>query len=122
MLLLSDGEDESSGFDLDDALEFARRAGVQIYAIGLKKAVTERAARRVLRQFSEETGGRAFFVDELEQLPGIYREIQGELRSQYLFAYQSSSDRDESEFRIIEVEVEVDGKKAEVRTMRGYYP
>ena len=35
MLLLSDGKDESSRFSYEDTLEFARRAGVAIYSIGL---------------------------------------------------------------------------------------
>ena len=37
-------------------------------------------------------------------------------------AYQSSSVRDESEFRRVEVVAEEDGEKLEVRTMSGYYP
>lgn len=122
LLLLSDGEDESSGFAFDDALEFARRAGVQIYVIGLKEAVTKHGARKVLKQFADETGGRAYFVEDLAALPGIYAEIQTELRSQYLFAYQSTSRKGPAEFRAVKVVVEVDGKKADVRTMSGYYP
>lgn len=123
LLLLSDGEDESSRFDFDAAMELARRAGVTVYTIGLAEAVENRDARRVLRQLADETGGRAFFVDDLAELPSIYASIQEELRSQYLFAYQSTSSKDPSEFRRIEVEVRLpDGKKAEVRTMSGYYP
>jgi Ca-activated chloride channel family protein len=122
LLLLSDGEDETSSFALEDALEFARRAGVQIYVIGLKEAVTKHGARKVLSQFADETGGRAYFVADLGELPGIYAEIQRELRSQYLFAYQSTSRKDPSQFRAVKVLVEVDGKKADVRAMSGYYP
>ena len=96
---------------------------MQIYVIGLKEAVTKHGARKVLKQFARETGGRAFFVEDLGKLSAIYAEIQAELRSQYLFAYQSTSSKDPSEFRRIEVEVRLeDGKKAEVRTMSGYYP
>ncbi len=123
LLLLSDGEDESSRFDFDAAMELARRAGVTVYTIGLTEAVENRDARRVLRQLADETGGRAFFVTELTELESIYASIQEELRSQYLFAYQSTSSKDSSEFRRIEVEVRLpEGKKAEVRTMSGYYP
>ncbi len=67
-----------------------------------------------------ETGGRAFFVTAAAELPAIYDEIQRELRSQYLIAYQSTSSKDPSEFRRVEVSVDVPG--AEVRTMTGYYP
>ncbi len=120
LLLLSDGKDESSTFELEGALEYARRAGVTIYAIGLKEAELGRGGRKVLRELAEETGGRAFFVTAAAELPAIYDEIQRELRSQYLIAYQSTSSKDASEFRRVEVSVDVPG--AEVRTMTGYYP
>ena len=50
----------------------------------------------------------------------IYRAIQEDLRSQYLIAYQSSSDKGQDELRVVRVEVERRG--AEVRTVSGYYP
>ena len=120
LLLLSDGEDEASQFDLDGTLEVARRAGVTVYVIGLKEVSRDRSARKVLKRFAEETGGRAFFLEDLAELPGIYRSIQEELRSQYLLTYQSTSTKDSSEFRRIKVSVAQKG--VEVRTMAGYYP
>ena len=119
LLLLSDGQDESSGFAFDDTLEYARRAGVTIYAIGLGEAASERDHRKVLRKIAGETGGRAFFVDATSQLETIYAEIQEELRSQYLLVYQSTSSQDPAAFRRVEVKVE--GGR-EVRAMSGYYP
>ncbi len=121
LLLLSDGKDEASGFDFDGALEFARRAGVTLYTVGLKEA-SERGSRKVLRQLADETGGRSFFIADVAELEAIYASIQEELRTQYLIAYQSSSQGDDAEFRRIEVTVEADGEELEVRTMSGYYP
>ncbi len=120
LLVLSDGKDEASRFDLEATLEVARRAGVTIYVIGLKEVSRDRSARKVLRRFAHETGGRTFFIEDLSELPGIYRSIQEELRSQYLIAYQSTSTKDSSEFRRIKVSVAQKG--VEVRTMAGYYP
>lgn len=120
LLLLSDGEDETSLFDFEGAHEFAHRADVVIYAIGLKEASRRRSSRKVLRQLAAETGGRSFFIDDLEQLPGIYAMIQQELRSQYLIAYQSDSTKNRLDFRRVTVRVE--GKGREVRTISGYYP
>ncbi|MEM7353582.1 MAG: VWA domain-containing protein, partial [Acidobacteriota bacterium] len=119
LLLLSDGQDESSGFAFEDTLEYARRAAVTIYAIGLGEAVTKRGHRRVLTKIAEETGGRAFFIENVAALAAIYDEIEEELRSQYMLVYQSTSTRDPAAFR--RVEVKVDGGH-EVRTMAGYYP
>ena len=119
LLLLSDGQDESSGFAFEDTLEYARRAGVTVYTIGLGEAANQRAHRKVLRRIAEETGGRAFVVEAISQLEAIYAAIQEELRSQYLLVYQSTSTKDPAQFR--QVEVKVEGAD-EVRTMSGYYP
>ncbi len=124
LLLLSDGQDESSGFAFDDTLEYARRAGVTIYAIGLGEAAEKRAHRKVLQRIAGETGGRAFFVDATSELETIYAQIQEELRSQYLLVYQSTHMLDPQRgtsgtFRRVEVKVE---GGHEVRAMSGYYP
>jgi VWFA-related protein len=118
LLLLSDGVDEASRFAFENALETARRAGVTVYVIGLKELAADRDARRTLRDLANATGGRAFFLDSMDGLPAIYERIQQELRSQYLLVYQSESDKDENEFRRVEVKV----KGADVRTIAGYYP
>ena len=120
LLLLSDGNDEASSFSEEQAFEVARRSGVIVYAIGLKEVFEEKSARKVLERLSEETGGRAYFVDTLDELPPIYDQIEKELRSRYLLAYQSTNRRDETQFRT--VRVEVDRRGAEARTMSGYYP
>ncbi|MEM7356262.1 MAG: VWA domain-containing protein, partial [Acidobacteriota bacterium] len=119
LLLLSDGEDEASRFGADEALETARRAGVLVYAIGLKEAAARRTHRQILERLARETGGRAFFVADTAELPAVYAAIQTDLRSQYLLAYQSSSTRPITELRSIEVQVEGGYR---VRAMSGYYP
>ncbi|HEX5761095.1 MAG TPA: VWA domain-containing protein [Thermoanaerobaculia bacterium] len=114
-VVLSDGKDESSRFGFDGALEYARRAGVTVYVVGLGEDVD----RKKLARLAEETGGRAFFLQSAAELDGIYTIIQRELRSQYLVAYQSANTTGEG-FRTVEVKVARSGLEA--KTMRGYYP
>ncbi len=117
MLLLTDGKDEGSRFTFEDAMEYARRAGVTIYAIGLG----DDPDKRKLEKLSEETGGRAFFLKNVDELPGIYSTIETELRSQYLIAYQSSNTTSGGNtFRSIDLKVNKPGMEA--KTIRGYYP
>jgi Ca-activated chloride channel family protein len=116
ILLLSDGKDESSRFTYDETLEYARRAGVAIYSIGLGDDVD----RKKLDKLSEETGARAYFVRGAGELPAIYSAIEQELRSKYLIAYQSSNNGNETAFRTVELKVAQPG--AEAKTIRGYYP
>jgi Ca-activated chloride channel family protein len=121
VLLLTDGEDEHSRFSFEDTVEYARRSRAAIYAIGIDLARHgEKSPRTVLETLASETGGRAFFLDDLDSLDRAYEEIALELRSKYFLAYQSSSQAAEGVFRTIEVEVARKG--AEARTLRGYYP
>jgi Ca-activated chloride channel family protein len=120
LLLLSDGKDESSHFDLDGALAVAHRVGVTVYVIGMRELSRDKTARRLLRRIAQETGGQSFFIEDPGELPAIYEAIQEDLRSQYLIAYQSTSGKDPAQLRLVRVEVGERG--AEVRTLSGYYP
>jgi hypothetical protein len=66
-----------------------------------------------------ETGGRAYFVSGVGEIDRVYAEIETDLRSQYLVAYQSSSTSSDG-FRSVEVQVLRTGLKA--TTVPGYYP
>ncbi len=120
LILLSDGDDTASAMPFRDSLEFARRSGVTIYAVGLDVGALERGVRNKLTNLAEETGGRVFFISKAQELTGVYREIEEELRSQYLVAYASDNPEPDGQFR--EVEVEVRNGKLKARTIRGYYP
>lgn len=120
LVLLSDGKDEHSRFTYEDTLEYARRAGVALYTIGLKLPKTQLEPRKRLGRLAEETGGRSFFVKDPAELPAIYDIIQKELRSRYYLAYQSTNTEDDNEFRTIDVQVARNG--VEAKTLRGYYP
>ena len=117
LLLLTDGKDEGSRFNFEDAMEYARRAGVTIYAIGLG----DDPDKRKLEKISAETGGRAFFLKSIDELAGIYATIEEELRSQYLIAYQSTNTTSGGNtFRAVDLKVSKPGLEA--KTIRGYYP
>ena len=123
LVVLSDGEDVKSEYGFDEALEFARRSGVSIYVVGLDIHSTLMDVRHRLIRLGKETGGGSWFIDSAHELRRIYDNIESELRSQYLIAYQSDTPADEADkdrYREIEVRVKVKGLKA--RTARGYYP
>ena len=120
LVVLSDGKDEGSRFQIDETLDFARRAGVAIYTIGLDIPRSESETRKVLKRLAEETGGRTFFIKDGAELAAIYDAVELELRSRYLLAYQSSNITRENRFR--EVDVKVGRFGLEAKTLRGYYP
>ena len=118
LVLLSDGDDTSSALTYRESLDFARKAGVSIYTVGLGVGVTQIAIREKLKNLSEETGGRSFFIRDVSELGNVYDEIEEELRSRYLLAYSTGGPPKEL-YRKVEVKVKRRGLKA--RTARGYY-
>ncbi len=120
LVLLSDGDDTNSKLTWKDTLEYAKRSGVAIYAIGLNVGRLDFSVRGKLNDLAEQTGGRTFFIDKASELGNAYGEIEKELRSRYLLAYPSDQEAGRESFRKIEVEVKKRGLKA--RVARGYYP
>jgi VWFA-related protein len=120
MVVLSDGDDTASKNDFGDALGYAQRMGVTVYTIGINIPTTKITTRWQISKLASVTGGRAFFVSEKSELGSIYDEINRELRTQYLIAFTSNSERPPDELR--KIKVEVDRNKVKVRTITGYYP
>jgi Ca-activated chloride channel family protein len=123
IVVLSDGDDTSSVIEYDDVLDLAKRSETAIYAIGLRQQETGRGkfkeAEFVLRQLSQETGGRVFFPSSVAELPKIYEQISEELASQYTMAYSPKNPMRNGAWRRIDVRVNKPGLTA--RTRRGYY-
>ncbi len=120
MILLTDGDDSESRFRFGDVLEYARRTGVTIYAIGLNVPSQPADAGVHLDQLARETGGRSFRIRRANELASVYETIRQELRSQYLLAYPSSRLDGSTDYREIRLEVARPGVSA--RTIAGYYP
>ena len=124
IIVLSDGEDTSSLVTFDEVLEQAKRSETAIYSIGLqsddsRSRVGFREADFVLRQLAQETGGRAFFPNEVNELSRIYQEISDELSSQYSVGYISGNPLRNGQWR--RIVVRVDRESIEARAKQGYY-
>ncbi len=124
IVMLSDGEDTSSLVGFEEVLELAKRSNTIIYSIGLRSRDirTRRGFREadfVLRQLAQETGGRTFFPEQVEDLPKIYQRISDELSSQYTLGYVSKNPIRDGRWR--RVVVRVDRPNVGARTKQGYY-
>ncbi len=124
IVVLSDGEDTSSLVEFEEVLELAKRSNTVIYSIGLRsdEGRTRRGFREadfVLRQVAQETGGRHFFPDTVDELPAIYEGISDELSSQYTLGYASKNPLRDGQWR--RIVVRVDRPNVAARTRQGYY-
>jgi Ca-activated chloride channel homolog len=124
IIVLSDGADTSSSVTYDSVLETALRSNTVIYAIGLEGEQLAAANQNgesgelVLRRFAEQTGGRAFFTDDVKDVADIYNRIRDELANQYLLAYESTAPRDGRWRRL---QVRVTRPHTTVRSRAGYF-
>ena len=123
IVVMSDGADTSSLVSFEEVLDLAKRSETGIYSIGLKASDEGRGGFReadfVLRQVAQETGGRSFFPDTVEDLPEIYEQISDELASQYSLGYISGNPMRNGRWRRTVIRVTRDDLYT--RTRQGYY-
>ncbi|MCS6805593.1 MAG: VWA domain-containing protein [Acidobacteriota bacterium] len=120
IILMTDGEDTTSRYKIGDAIDRALRAEATIYAVGIGDRFRFGVNEGVLKKLSQETGGRAYFPENPEQLDAAFRQIEEELRSQYLIAYYPSNTAMDGSFRKIEVRAP-NRKDLRFRHRLGYY-
>ena len=126
LIVFSDGSDEDDRFPFRSSLSVAKKMGVPIYLILMRKEPKKEAGLSLLvRSFSsrvnrlvEATGGRVFYAKEYDHLRDVYEDIEHELRSQYLLAYYS---REPSRDAWRAVDVDVDKRGLKPRTLSGYW-
>ncbi len=128
LILVSDGEDsgpdaKGSVSTREHALEGARLSEGAIYTVGYTGWSPEgggRLNRDFLDAVAEQSGGRSYYPDEIEDLSRHFRQIQYELHRQYQIAYLPSKDRKEGGWRSIDVRIK--GRDDLLaRTRKGYY-
>ena len=128
LILVSDGEDsgsESKGSvsTREQAIEGARLAEGAIYTVGYTGWSPEgggRLNREFLDAVAEQSGGRSYYPEKIEDLSRHFRQIQHELHRQYQIAYLPRRERGAGGWRTIEIRVK--GRDDLVaRTRKGYY-
>lgn len=130
ILILSDGGDNSSRYTESEIKNAVREADVQVYAIGIFEPISARGRTAeelsgpgLLSELAEQTGGRHFPVENLNELPDVCAKIGIELRNQYVLFYSSSNQKKDGKYRRVNVKlVQPRGLpplKANFRT--GYY-
>ncbi len=63
-------------------------------AIGLKIPGTDLEVKYKLNKIAQVTGGQTFYIDSAKNLEAVYRQINDDLRSQYLLTYYSTNRRE----------------------------
>lgn len=126
MILITDGDDQGSTYNIRTAIEAAQRADAIIYSIYYvdrqfyaMAGMLGGGGERELKKMSEETGGHVFTVDRKHPLNDVFQQIQDELRNQYSIGYQSTNPNRDGSFR--HIEIKVDNPDDIVQARNGYY-
>jgi len=124
LIVFSDGEDTSSLVSFDEVLDVAKRSETAIYTIALRSPEPShskgfREAEFTMRQLAQETGGRPFFPNRIEDLNGVYGQIADELSSQYTIGYTSKNQLRNGAWR--RLVVQVSRPNVVPRAKKGYY-
>ncbi|HVN76441.1 MAG TPA: VWA domain-containing protein [Thermoanaerobaculaceae bacterium] len=121
LVLLSDGDDNTSRTSWDATLRYARTARVPIFTIGYGIGALDFTIKAHLKDLATATGAEVFSAPKKAgTLDEVYQRIDKELRAQYLLTYRSPSTKGPDSFRTVRVVVKGEGLQA--RTIAGYYP
>ena len=120
LIVISDGEENSSRYGYADVRELATESDVQIYGLGL--AGPEGGGYSIINSLIRLTGGRAFYGN-YEDLGYYFDLIHAELRTQYLLGYVPTNTIRDGKWRRIRVKIEkIEGlPKLTIRAKNGYY-
>ena len=124
VILITDGDDNSSRISLTETLEAAQKNDVTVYAIstnstGSLGSKDQERGDKTLKKFAIETGGKPFFPLKIQDLATSFVDIREELRAQDQIGYRPSNGRLDGTFR--KIRIDVADKRFRVRARTGYY-
>jgi Ca-activated chloride channel family protein len=112
LLVISDGGDNNSRYTEPEIRNLVREADVQIYAIGIyesgsgrSRTPEEMSGPGLMSEIAEQTGGRQYSVENLNELPDMAAKIGVELRNQYMLGYSPKNRDRDGKYRRVTVKL-----------------
>jgi VWFA-related protein len=123
LVVITDGNDNTSNINLEDLMRKAQQSDVLIYSIGIlseEEPRESKKAKRALHDLAIASGALDFYPKDLEEVDKEVPEIAHEIRNQYTLAYSPLNPALDGTFRKISVTVNAPGHPT-VRSRNGYY-
>ena len=122
LVILSDGEDNSSHSSLKQSIQAAERTAVTIYTVSTREDSGDKTdADRILAVLAERSGGEAMFPGDIWTFGKSLDKLHDLIRSRYFIAYKPADFDPNGSYRSISVIAEKDGKRLQVRARKGYH-
>ena len=121
IVLITDGDDNSSKSILYDAQQAAARAETILFALSTNIVGPDNYPRgeAVLELLSRSTGGRILPARANSELKSAFAQVEQALRSEYVLGYQPAELKLDGSFRPIEIRPHK--SNLQVHSRRGYY-
>jgi len=121
LILITDGEDNSSRYSHSEVRDFVKESDVQIYAIGEQGKLGY--GRNRIRGIVSLTGGRSFFPTTFNELDYYIDLIHSELRHQYILGYEPTNKIHDGKYRRLKIKLDAPQglPKLSVYAKEGYY-
>ena len=110
IVILSDGGDNRSRFTRGQIKGALLESDVQLFAMGIfdpedlaKHPREEQNGPRLLDELAENSGGRVYTIDNLDDLDSISAQLGTALRSQFLLGYVPSNPSRDGKYRRVKV-------------------
>ena len=125
ILVVSDGGDNSSRYTVSELKNWVREADVQIYSIAImepfdvrERTPEEFAGPALLDEIAQQSGGRLYELDNMNQMPSIAARIGLALRHQYMLGYSPTASKRDGKYHRLKVKLE--GSKS-LTALRAYF-
>lgn len=117
LFVLSDGGDNNSRYTEREIRNMVREADVRIFSI----SIYGRSA--ALERISDESGGRAYQVHKLDELPAMAAKLSEEIHSHYVLGYLPARAQDDGKYHkvVVKLLTPAGGPRLHVAWRRGYY-
>jgi len=127
LLIISDGQDNSSRYTFSELRRNLKESDVLIYAIGITDKGDmnglSMAGQSILDEIAGVSGGRAFFPDTAAEMNEIFERIAIELRHQYSIGYKPKNFINNGKWHKVKIKVQPPRglPKIYVRSKDGYF-
>ncbi len=127
VLLISDGQDNSSRYTFSELRRLLKETDVIIYAIGIVDGHDDTslgiAGRAILEELAGVSGGKAFFPGTSAEMNDTFERIALELRTQYSIGYRPTNFANDGKWHKLKVKVQPPRGMSRlfVRSKEGYY-
>ena len=122
LVVLSDGEDNSSHATLKQTIQTEEKTGVTVYTLSTREDLGDRTdADKILQALAERSGGESMFPHDMPSLDKAFDKLRDSIRSRYFIAYMPADFQPNGSYRTIRITARKNGQTLRVRAREGYH-